>query len=414
LDNLTHSVVGLLVAEAVIRTRERQGQRPLGDWCRSAIYLVSIVGNNLPDLDFSYSRISGKTFGYLLQHRGYTHTVPAASLFALLTLGLVFVLAKRRAELIVRADWWLLSALSLCSPLLHLIMDYANNYGVHPFWPAYDGWFYGDSFFILEPSFWLVILAPLGFSMRSRATRGALWLVLAVALGALWYRPFVPRAHAVVLSLATLGLLLLARKLAPLSRMLLALASFLCLVLAFVSGSRLAKGIVSERARVAFPGAETLDIVATPTPANPFCWSVILVERQGPEYSVRLGRVATFPAWLSVDACPYDRSANPTAPLVPIGVRADDRLRLTEEYRASLVDLQALAHERCEVRALLRFARVPYFTALAPDGTRIVGDMRYDRNPGLDFSDFRLPATQGRCPPYVPAWLPPRGDLLER
>jgi hypothetical protein len=32
----------------------------------------------------------------------------------------------------------------------------------------------------------------------------------------------------------------------------------------------------------------------------------------------------------------------------------------------------------------------------------------------LDFSDFRLPATQGRCPPYVPAWLPPRQDLLER
>jgi inner membrane protein len=74
LDNLTHSLVGLLAAEAVIRVRERS--RPLADWSRSAVYVISIVGNNLPDLDFSYSRISGKTFGYLLQHRGYTHTVP--------------------------------------------------------------------------------------------------------------------------------------------------------------------------------------------------------------------------------------------------------------------------------------------------------------------------------------------------
>jgi inner membrane protein len=412
LDNLTHSLVGLLAAEGVVRLRERRGQRPLDAWSRSAIYLISVIGNNLPDLDFSYSRISGRTFGYLLQHRGYTHTVPAALLFALLMWGLTFVLAKRRAQVILRNDWWLFAAVALGSPLLHIAMDFGNNYGVHPLWPVYNGWFYGDAFFILEPSFWLVIIAPLAFSLRSRAIRVALWVTLAAATGALWYRPFVPRAHAVGFSVLTLGLLLLARKMPPSGRLLLSLGSFLLLVLAFVIGSRLAKGIVAERARTLFPGATTLDIVATPMPSNPFCWSVILVDRQAGRYWVRLGRVATFPAWLDADSCPYDRGANPTTPLAPLAVRDGNRLRLTDEYSAGVADLAELNRDRCEVRALLRFARVPYFTPLAPDRTRVVGDVRYDRHPDLDFADFRLPTTQGECPPHVPPWLPPRTDLL--
>jgi len=293
-------------------------------------------------------------------------------------------------------------------------MDLGNNYGVHPLWPLYSGWFYGDSFFILEPSFWLVIIAPLAFSLRSKAIRVALWVTLAAAVAALWYRPFVPRAHAVGLSVLTLSLLLLARKMQPAARLFLSLASFLLLVLSFVIGSRLAKGIVAERAPTLFPGATTLDIVATPMPSNPFCWSVILVDRQADRYWVRLGRVATFPAWLDVDSCPYDRGANPTTPLAPLAARDGNRLRFSEEYGAALADLADLNRDRCEVRALLRFARVPYFTARAADQTRVVGDVRYDRHPDLDFADFRLPATQGGCPPHVPPWLPPRADLLAR
>jgi hypothetical protein len=64
-----------------------------------------------------------------------------------------------------------------------------------------------------------VISAPLAFSFRSRAIRIALWLTLAVALGALWYRPFVPRAHAIALSLPTGGLLVAARRMRPFARL---------------------------------------------------------------------------------------------------------------------------------------------------------------------------------------------------
>lgn len=417
LDNLTHSLVGLLAAETVIRARERGSlpERSLEPWTRSALYVLSIVGNNLPDIDLTYSRISGKTIGYLLHHRGYTHTLPAAILFAALMMGLVVALAKRRSRAITRGDFWLLASVALFSPLLHIAMDFGNAYGVHPFWPVYDGWIYGDAFFIFEPSFWLIIIAPLTFSLRTRTIRIALWVMLTVAVAAVWYRPMVPRGNAVVLSLLTLGLLMVARKMRPAARLVWSLAGFLGVALAFVIGSRLAKAAVSERTRAQFPSAEILDVVAAPMPANPFCWSMLLVERDTATYFVRLGWVAVFPAWLDVDACPYDRSAEPTAPLTPLTPLAPgggNRVRLIAEYQVALSELRALPQDRCEARAFLRFARVPYFSEHAPDRTRIIGDLRYDREPGLDFSDLQLPAMQGRCPPYVPPWLPPRSDLL--
>ncbi|MEI9949267.1 MAG: metal-dependent hydrolase [Pseudomonadota bacterium] len=410
MDNLTHALVGLLCAEAVVRVAERR--RELDPWCRTAIYAFAIIGNNLPDLDFSYSSISGKTFGYLLQHRGYTHTLPAAVAFALSMLALLWGLTKWRSKRLASGEWWLLGAVSVLSPLLHLVMDFANNYGVHPFWPVYSGWFYGDSFFIVEPSFWLVLTATLTFSYRSKWLRGALWLILCVALGALWYRPIVPRGQAVVLSLLTMALLAAARKLSPYARLLLASSSFLLLAALFVLGSRRAKEIVREQAALAFPSARSVDIVVTPMPANPFCWSVLLVQVDGPAYVVRLGRAATWPAWLDTNSCPYDRGASPSAPLRALAGPLNAQLSLSTEYRVSLIELRALLRGRCEARAFSRFARVPYVTEPTDTGARVLGDLRYDRSPGLNFSDLALSEREGGCPKYVPSWLPPRSDLL--
>ena len=292
LDNLTHSLVGLCCAEAAIRVAERR--RNLGDRFRALAYGIAIVGNNLPDLDFSYSRISGKTFGYLLHHRGYTHTLPAALAFAGVMLAVVLGLAKWRRAPLSRADLFTLSWLSVLSPILHIAMDFANNYGVHPFWPMYDGWFYGDSFFIIEPAFWLVLIAPISLSFRTRIVRGTLWLMLAVALAALWYKPFVPRSHAVGLSAFTVLLLVLAKKSTPLRRLELSIASFAALVVCFVFGSRLAKASVREFSSISDPSAVTLDVVVTPMPANPFCWSAIWLLRDRGQYVVRMGTESGF------------------------------------------------------------------------------------------------------------------------
>ena len=414
MDNLTHSLVGLLCAEAAVRARERvkDGRPPLDNWTRSGLYAFAIIGNNLPDLDLVYAKASDETFGYLLQHRGYTHTLPAAFGFALVMFAVFALLARWRKKALSASDSRLLGLIAVLSPLLHIAMDFTNNYGVHPFWPLDERWFYGDTLFILEPSLWLVLIAPLSFSYRSPWLRGSLWLVLGVALAALWYRPFVPRGHALALTLLTFGLLAVARKRTPAARFLLAAAGFTVLGLAFVVGSRSAKAMVRERAQLLFPSARTLDVVVTPMPANPFCWSVILVQDDGAQYSVRLGRAATWPAWSSVAACVFDQGATPTAPLHSLPNLADSRLSLTDEYRLPVADLRALAGARCEAAAFFRFARVPYLSAAQPDGSRVLGDLRYDRKRGLDFSDIRLMGVQGRCPDHVPPWRSPRADVL--
>jgi inner membrane protein len=72
--------------------------------------------------------------------------------------------------------------------------------------------------------------------------------------------------------------------------------------------------------------------------------------------------------------------------------------------------LPALSDEFCAVRALLRFARAPWLVA-DNDGW-IVGDLRYDREPGLGFAEVHVGPHQDECPRHVPDWTPPRADLL--
>jgi len=408
LDNVTHSLVGLLFAETLLRLGERSRTQPLA--VRRATYALSIVGNNLPDLDFIYQRVSGKTFGYLLQHRGYTHTVLAALGFAGLMLG-ALVAARRLGRIQFDGqDLRLFAWVALVSPLLHIAMDFANNYGVHPFWPLDNAWFYGDSLFIVEPALWLVIIAPLVFSFVLAPARGALWFGLALSVGALWYEPFVPRRQAAVLTVLTAVLSLWSRRQSPLARAWTALAGFVLVISGFVLAGLAARSLA--RRAVAADSALTLDVVATPMPANPFCWNVLLLERESESFVVRIGRVAVFPHWLDLRHCPYDRDAAPTAPLQHRLEQVGDSLSWSSEYRMPLAELRSLAQERCEVSAFLRFARVPYVTPELPDGSRVVGDLRFDRKPGLDFSDVRLPRTQGGCPPFVPPWRPPRTDVL--
>ncbi len=80
-----------------------------------------IIAANLPDLDLAYSWITPSPIGYLLHHRGHTHTV--VGLLAL-AIGLVaaywFFPAVRKMRLSGRVRFWLLIAIALAS---HLALD---------------------------------------------------------------------------------------------------------------------------------------------------------------------------------------------------------------------------------------------------------------------------------------------------
>ena len=44
----------------------------------------------------------------------------------------------------------------------------------------------------------------------------------------------------------------------------------------------------------------------------------------------------------------------------------------------------------------------------------VIGDLRYDRENGLGFSEIEVDSDAEPCPTLVPPWVPPRADLLER
>jgi inner membrane protein len=192
---------------------------------------------------------------------------------------------------------------------------------------------------------------------------------------------------------------------------------------AFAGGSRQAKAQARSAIAEALPHARTVDVSVTPIPADPLCWNVYWVGVDGEDYVVRLGRAAIAPARAGLPGghCAFGPEPDTTAPMTKLATASSDPHAhgpawFYAEYRRPLAQLTALAATRCEAAALLQFARVPYVTDPDADGSRVAGDLRYDRNPGIDFADVRLPAEAPRpedCPPNRPPWIPPRAELLQ-
>jgi inner membrane protein len=407
-DNLTHTLAGVLLAEAVVQLRSRRNARISTSW-RDTAYLVAAITSNLPDLDFVYAGVTGRPLGYLLHHRGHSHTIVVALGLALLTFAVVAAMARRSKAAWSRLDTSSILALCALGPLVHIAMDFTNNYGVHPFWPFYNGWVYGDAVFIVEPFFWAVTIPPLIFAARTRAARFILATVLALGVGLSWVVPFVPWAVALSVTVLALVAMIASRWASPAFRVGLAAVASLGIVGVFFAGSMTAKGIARRSAGIG--DAVVADIVVTPFPANPLCYSVLVVATRGGDYVVKRATVATMPTWMSSEQCPIDTADQPTAHIVPVDVPPRPEIRYRGEFIAPLSELVLLAHENCQASALMRFARVPYWVSSGKD-QYIVGDLRYDRRPGLDFSDVLVPAHPPSCPRAVPPWLPPRSSLL--
>ena len=124
MDNITHSLIGAAAGELALPSVATPAERRL-------ILAGNILAANLPDIDVLYTRITEPPLGYLLHHRGYTHTVAG-----ILGLGLLlaFVLAlsptARRLAATNRVRLWAPLALNLIG---HVWLDSFTTYGVHPF-----------------------------------------------------------------------------------------------------------------------------------------------------------------------------------------------------------------------------------------------------------------------------------------
>ena len=407
MDNITHTLVGALIGETAARTAPPAASDRHAASRRMMFLGVTIVGSNLPDSDLLYSLGSDDKLAYLLEHRGHTHTAIGALVASVVMLALCALWRRWRDVPLSREDWIRLAGLALLAPSLHLAMDALNTYGVHPWWPLDNRWFYGDSVFIIEPLFW-ASAASLAFLLRSYASRGLVLLTLLAGLWLAFTTEIVSGGSIAAYCVLALAMLAMGRFAPPGVALSSALGACLLISVIFSIASRQALARVETDGSARFTGWTTLDRVLTPLPMNPLCWDVILVQADGHRYALRRATASIVPSL----RCPGSDTAHATtAPLQDMTAPDTPFLRWHGEIIASRDRLRELAATSCEVAAFLRFGRAPCF--VERDEQRLIGDLRYDRGPELGFAELDL-ARSPQCPGYVPPWVPPRSDLLTR
>lgn len=150
MDNLTHSLVGIVMARAGLN-RLAPAALPL-----------AVVAANAPDFDI----VAGAwgQLAYLEAHRGWSHSLVAAPLIALALLPFWYLLARRR-DTIGPRQWAGAYLVALAGTLSNPLLDLPNVYGTRLLLPFRPDWLHFDFVDIIDIWIWaqllVAVLAPL-------------------------------------------------------------------------------------------------------------------------------------------------------------------------------------------------------------------------------------------------------------
>lgn len=410
MDNLTHTLAGVLVGETLSRVTRSTADGLPEPQRRNLFVTLMAIGSNFPDLDFLSSAVSGDKLEYMLEHRGHTHTIIGALIGAAILYACCLIWCRLRKQRLSATDRIQLAGLSLLALLLHVTMDFTNNYGVHPLWPFYNGWLYGDTIFIWEPLLWSAV-APLVFILRTNIARALIAALLVAAIGACFGSGLVPTGFAIFMVAITVAMLVIGRRAAPKIALLTSIGLWLAITFTFALSRVTAESQLRTFIAQTYPGETALDYVLTAMPADPLCWNVMLPMTTADRYIVRHGVWAVAPGFVPAESCPgRGLFKEITAPLTAVSAEASASMHWVGEIVMPREELTALAKTNCEAAAFLQFARVPW--AMRNRQSWIVGDLRYDREPELGFAELELVDGVTNCPSRKLPWLPPRSDLL--
>lgn len=403
MDNLTHSLAGLALGELTHRLLPVEPDPQRASTRRRLLLTGAAVASNFPDLDLVLTGLAPEPLGYLLHHRGHTHTLLYALPQALLMLAAIWLLwpAARTLPRGSGAARLGLFAATMLGLVLHLSMDAMNVYGVHPFAPFDPRWFYGDMIFIVEPVFWLALGTPLAAHVaRPWLRRSFLALLMLVPLlftlaGFLQWGSLAGLAAIWLLALG------LTRRRGERAALLCGVATVLAFVLVQGWSAGLARDQVAASLRGADPGLRIVDTALSAFPANPLCWTVVSVTDGGGDgYTVRRGVLSLAPGITPVAACPFKIHGEYVA-------KTPAALAWAWQESGSKARLQALRASDCRVDAWLRFARTPSLAG------GYATDVRYGPHGSHNFSTLPYAAQAGTpCPSSLPKWGYPRADLL--
>lgn len=149
MDNLTHTLTGLMLSRAGLRVLTP----------RASILLM--LSANVPDID-TIAAIGG-TPAYLDWHRGPTHSLLLIPVMAALVTAVVGVVRRPEGFSWLRA--WLLSCIGVLS---HILLDWTNIYGIRLLEPLSSHWYRLDAVSVIDPFIWGVFLAAVAWPALAR------------------------------------------------------------------------------------------------------------------------------------------------------------------------------------------------------------------------------------------------------
>lgn len=409
MDNLSHSVAGLAVGELVHRSLPQEADHEHHGLRRRVLLVTSWLASNFPDLDLVLTPLLPAPLGYLLHHRGHTHTLLYAIPQALLLAAMLWLLwpgARRLLKESATARTGFVLSLGI-GFALHVLMDWLNSYGIHPFHPFDSRWFYGDMVFILEPVFWIAFGVPLAM-MVQRPWMKVLLLALLIGVPLFFTtRGYLPWGSLALLAGIAVVLAVVQYKAAKHG------SAGLILAMIIAAGFVGAQGFASGQARQTVerylqhenPDGRMLDAAMTSFPSNPFCWLFVSVESNeaADSYRLRRGLLSLAPGLMPVTACPPSLSEH--AALSPV----TPAIAFLSQHEGSLSALRSLGEENCHFNAWLRFARAPL---LVGDQA---SDLRFMSASRGNFTTIFLDGFKDHsCSPHVPQWGFPRADMLRQ
>lgn len=170
MDNLTHTLTGLALADSGLKRTTRLST------------ITLLIAANLPDVD-GLSYVFGSGTDGLAFRRGWTHGILAMVVWPPLLVALVLLaatLTRRKLDGVRRPWLLLLAAIGVWS---HPLLDLLNTYGVRLLMPFSSRWFYGDALFIVDPWIWITLIIGVVWSRRAHRDGPAR---SALALGAVY------------------------------------------------------------------------------------------------------------------------------------------------------------------------------------------------------------------------------------
>jgi inner membrane protein len=158
MDNITHSLVGLMLARAGLEKTTPHGTA------------MMVLAANAPDIDAFFWFSGAET--YLQWHRSYPHAIVFTPLVALLPM----LLAR------VRFSWPSFLA-SLIGVFSHLLLDWTNSYGIPLALPFSWHRFRLDIANVFDVWIWAILVgAVVALALAPRVRRGLAWVSLAALL----------------------------------------------------------------------------------------------------------------------------------------------------------------------------------------------------------------------------------------